>query len=1393
MSDDGKGKAGRPRGRRRSTGLRKNQPVDGVVVEEAFPLYNGLIGSREKAGEGFYISATTSNNRRYYGVLIDQPALKVASTLYFKDQSDSLKLNERMKLLLQQKEEQRDRKLPEDDRNGYLASENTISKTIVNPNPVNTAAGPTTASKRPLKDLSTVEASQSSSERIKKARLYDGPSPDSIRSTAASAANTEPPSKVSIQEKPVQKLKYICDLSLVSRSGKEKEPGYRILVATFSDNFEAACGDPAKAEAIRSACEDGGNFLSGQFNDSYYYQYEVLPSSLTADEGSRAMLDMMRTSMGFNSFLHNTLLPPWYPLSNLHSQAKVLSMMNMKRDNKGNVKWEGIAREGDAGATTDVALLDGGTRLPMQPRSKKQFQVGVIGGGIAGLACCQELIRLLNNDGIDAKVTLLEARSRLGGRLITDRTWKSESKKDIPIELGASWIHGINDNPLATLAKSAGVDFVTASEDVKMLGIGMRGVDAEMDEKMGKLFDDLLDHAAGDCWKSKEDPSVPRESADAQEAVRWYASTFVDGNGSIKQSPQSTGPPCHRLSDDRSLDCEIGKAIANYRLRDFAKLTEEEHRMLLWNIKNVEYAIGANLNMMSTKYWDVDDRHAFDGDHVLLRTGYSTIIDHMFSNLRSMGQDKFECFLDFPVGDVEYGRKSALQPFGPDRFGRERQLAELSDTCSVASENGEVKYFDFLVCAVPLGVLKETVQRTKETGKMQGLSFKPKLPFTKVDAISNVGFGLLNKIYIRFERPFWRTASFFKHDDDCLFGNVSGIHPHHYMFFDVGRILASDGDAPAILMSLVSGNEAVAIEWKSDNEVVEEVMETLTAIFSPSLVVPDPIACKVTRWGKDRFARGSYSYLPPGSTDQDYQLLQSPINANGDSLMLEGPEVMRLYFAGEHTTALHPSTAHGAMLSGIRAAQEVVATIQGNNKDIKDVDKVIPVAMYRHQNPSATLQCHLCHVVGGQVRQGALLAFKRGARQVLVHNNCAEFCPEVEIVDAKWKNVIRAVNRGKGYTCEQCSLSGATIACSNEGCWRSYHFACAEDCGWRFDRDGKHFFCDKHRSVLTRGKECDRISIQYFAEKNPRRKLVCSLCRNTDDDSCGELLAFQSGRGQTLVHLNCVKYTSIVDTAESAESRIGSEFQNVFEAIDASKACTSCQNPGATISCFESGCGKIFHFSCAVKSNWNFERNGRNFKCTMHRMKTIRVASSNAAVDNDATTMSFENGGLTLQHNLLAHFGATSKLPGTKIVPGNLDIGGTVPPSRNDLSPEKVINIESDSEDSLPGEDALGIEVMDIPLSTDVPGPKQLVRIERRSRDEFWNVSLKFERSHGSNVVSVDSVPPDSSDLFSLRKKDILVSINGARVGSEGLLTLRDILFRMKQEVDMMLQVIRKL
>ena len=514
-------------------------------MQETFPLYDQ---DKELAGEGLYVSATTSSNKRYYGVLVDQQALKVASTMYFQDQSDSLKLNERMKLLLEEK--------PAANSAEAMNGDAGMTSTGATNGTANSYHGHGTrlSSKRSSEAMDTVNTGKQS----KRARLESRTHQNGL-----------------FEEKAVQKFKYV--------EGSGDLPGYRILVATFSNSEEAGCGDTAKAQAIEKACKSGGVFLEGTSNDSYYYQYEVLPSSLAPKQDDNADLDV-RTSMGFHSFLQNTSLPSWFPLSNLHSQSKVLSMMNLKRDNNGNVKWE----SGGESKKPAVAVHEGGTRMPMLERERKAYQIGVIGGGIAGLMCCQELITLLDNEGIDAKVTLMEARPRLGGRLLTDRSWKTDGRKEFPIELGASWIHGINDNPLANLATVAGIHFATASENVKMLGRDMTEVNEDADEAMGALFDNLLDHAAEDCWMTREDTSIPHGTVDSQAAVRFYGSAFVGDEKNRAKTPTLSGPPPHRRSNDCSMDNEIGKAIARYHLQDFAKLTEEENRMLLWYIKNIE-------------------------------------------------------------------------------------------------------------------------------------------------------------------------------------------------------------------------------------------------------------------------------------------------------------------------------------------------------------------------------------------------------------------------------------------------------------------------------------------------------------------------------------------------------------------------------------------------------------------------------------------------------------------------------------------------------------------------------------------------------------------------------------------------------------------------------------
>jgi len=503
--------------------------------------------------------------------------------------------------------------------------------------------------------------------------------------------------------------------------------------------------------------------------------------------------------------------------------------------------------------------------------------------------------------------------------------------------------------------------------------------------------------------------------------VRWYAmacnaDTNLASNGTHSRTPlrNITDAPKHRHSSDVSIDHAMGNAIAKHKKREFSRLSDVENSLLLWNTKNVEYALGANICDLSMKFWDSDDRHAFEGDHVLLKQGYSAVTKYLLKSLEENG-DKFKCVLDFPVHKIQYARKTTCRPYVKS-IGKRIRYTELSDTCCVTSRVHDQKYnFDFAVCTLPLGILKESVAKPQPSVSTTPVSFEPPLPSSKIDAIENVGFGLLNKVYLQFPVAFWRIKSVFE-NDQTLFGNATGLNPHHYMFFDVGKSLGSNGDGPPVLMTLISGAEAVKAERMPEADLIMEVMATLRKIFS-SISVPNPVASKSTKWGSDSFSRGCYTFLPPGASDQDFQILQSPINENGDSLLLEGNETMRLFWAGEHTTALHPSMAHGAMLSGIRAAGEVLNAMRADGSaEQMGMDKLIPLAVFRRKNPDIPLNCGLCHRVGSRVREGSLLAFQRGARQVLTHNNCAEYSPEVEVKNGKVSTLCGIVNEMGFYT-----------------------------------------------------------------------------------------------------------------------------------------------------------------------------------------------------------------------------------------------------------------------------------------------------------------------------------------------------------------------------------------
>ena len=85
-------------------------------------------------------------------------------------------------------------------------------------------------------------------------------------------------------------------------------------------------------------------------------------------------------------------------------------------------------------------------------------EIAVIGAGTSGLTAAKQLA--------DAGhlVTIFEARDRIGGRV-----WTSD-QLGVPLDLGASWIHGVKGNPLTELADELEIERLQTGDSYVVRG-----------------------------------------------------------------------------------------------------------------------------------------------------------------------------------------------------------------------------------------------------------------------------------------------------------------------------------------------------------------------------------------------------------------------------------------------------------------------------------------------------------------------------------------------------------------------------------------------------------------------------------------------------------------------------------------------------------------------------------------------------------------------------------------------------------------------------------------------------------------------------------------------------------------------------------------------------------
>ncbi|KAK3901671.1 flavin-containing amine oxidase [Staphylotrichum tortipilum] len=122
---------------------------------------------------------------------------------------------------------------------------------------------------------------------------------------------------------------------------------------------------------------------------------------------------------------------------------------------------------------------------------RKRPHVGVIGAGLAGLRCAEVLI-----EG-GARVTVLEARDRIGGRI------HQAKLLDQVVDMGPNWVHGTDDNPILKLAQETDTSLCAVADTMKVFepsGTEMpEEFAAEGMETVWDLIGDAFKHSNEQC------------------------------------------------------------------------------------------------------------------------------------------------------------------------------------------------------------------------------------------------------------------------------------------------------------------------------------------------------------------------------------------------------------------------------------------------------------------------------------------------------------------------------------------------------------------------------------------------------------------------------------------------------------------------------------------------------------------------------------------------------------------------------------------------------------------------------------------------------------------------------------------------------------------------------
>ncbi|KAG2296068.1 hypothetical protein Bca52824_042737 [Brassica carinata] len=327
-----------------------------------------------------------------------------------------------------------------------------------------------------------------------------------------------------------------------------------------------------------------------------------------------------------------------------------------------------------------------------------------------------------------------------------------------------------------------------------------------------------------------------------------YALFDMDGN----QVPQEL---VKKVRDEEDADMSISQAFSIvFSRKPELKLEGLAHNVLQWYLCRMEGWFAADADTISVQCWDQEE--LLPGGHGLMVRGYRPVINTLAKGL--------DILLNHRV----------------------TKIVRQYNGVKVTTEDGKTFVADAAVIAVPLGVLKSGT-----------ITFEPKLPDWKQEAINQLGVGIMNKIILHFEKVFWPQVELLGVAAETSYGCSYFLNLHK-------------ATGHPVLVYMSAGQLARDIEKMSDEAAASFAVMQLKRIFPDAMA---PVQYLVSRWGSDVNSFGSYSYDAVGKPHDLNERLRVPVD--------------NLFFAGEATSSSFAGSVHGAYSSGLMAAEECMMRV----------------------------------------------------------------------------------------------------------------------------------------------------------------------------------------------------------------------------------------------------------------------------------------------------------------------------------------------------------------------------------------------------------------------------------------------------------------------------------